>query len=132
MKGLLVSSLLLASLNCFAQRKELQITFGDVPPSKIENGKVQNTQTSSDILLRNPRLVSNIPSVTVKEFVFSLLPKGENYYGPFHIKGAELPEEQKKRLQSFPEGRVFIESIKVAEPDGTIRTCVPILISFSN
>lgn len=77
-------------------------------------------------------LTTSSPSIEVIEFTFSMLPKGQDFVGPYKVKGTHLTPEIIKKIQELedPQGKIFIENIRVREVDGTIRHISPILLNM--
>ncbi|MES2702230.1 MAG: hypothetical protein V4649_06300 [Bacteroidota bacterium] len=108
------------------------VHLGSIPTSVNSNGKTQNVKTTRAEILRNPKLATNTPGTTIRQFTISFLPKGREFYGPFTIPGDQLPDDIKTKINEFSAGsKVFIENIKVSV-NGETRTAQPILLSYSN
>ena len=74
----------------------------------------------------------------VREFTFAMTPKGQDFVGPFTVKGgvagtrfADNPDVAKALSRCKAGDKVFIEGIKAVGPDGSTRTLNPIIFSLN-
>ena len=133
-KYLLLATALLFADTSIAQsnnkKEDISIQFGDTRPNATANGKPGATYTTKAEILRNPRFMTSM-NIEVVEFTVSLMPKGKDFIGPFTVKGAELPENVKARIQETDSRtKVFFENIRVKTADGLIRSVNPFIMEY--
>ncbi|MCD6011955.1 MAG: hypothetical protein K0Q79_1817 [Flavipsychrobacter sp.] len=106
------------------------VTLGAIP-KKFTNGKVDASVVTRAEVLANTTLTMPPPSLEIVEFTFSMLPKGNDFIGPYKVKDARLSNEIITKIQELedPQGKIFIENIKVSTRDG-IRIMSPILLNM--
>jgi hypothetical protein len=114
------------SLNTLAQGTNVshagQLKFGKLMPKNV-NGEMTVTATLKEIVA-DPKLNFEGPSYTVVSFMFAMHPKDREYIGPISVKGASFTKAIINKLLELknPEGKIFIENIKVKDADNTTRT----------
>lgn len=89
-----------------------------------------------ELLLQNGKILANMPDdfdfeLNFKVISFKMaLQRGFNQYS-FESKNDKLTEEMKKEIKNTNKGQVVIfDDIQVADPDGEIRTLMPLILTI--
>ncbi len=108
----------------------MYVSYGNIQRKGV-TGTTPLVITRAEVLA-NTALTTSSPSIEVIEFTFSMLPKGQDFVGPYKVKGTRLTPEIIKKIQELedPQGKIFIENIRAKEADGTTRHISPILLNM--
>lgn len=113
---LFVILILSAASQSFAQNAQIKPTvmLGNIQPTTSVTGKPELIATREEILA-NPTLMMPPPPCDIISFQFSILPKGKDFMGPYTVQGAHLTPNIIDMIRGMedPQGRIFIENIKV-------------------
>ena len=113
---LFVLLFLTAASQSFAQNAQIRPTvmLGNIQPKTSVTGKSEYIATREEILA-NPTLMMPPPPCSIISFQVSILPKGKDFQGPYTIQGPHFTPEVIDFIKGLedPQGRVFIENIKV-------------------
>lgn len=121
-KMLIMLSVALASVLCFSKTsfsQNAKINFTLVSAFGVANtNPMDKHYTTYDKVLAAPKVICNDPMDEITEYDISFLPKGAEYMGPYHVKGATMTEIamnviKKCREEKTPTTRIFIENVTV-------------------
>ncbi len=138
-KMLVFIPLLLVCVLCFSKNIFARGDHGKPRPIVTLNNIPDTTLglviDNYDIILSDPRLDCRVPGVKITGFMVSFQPKGEDYIGPYEVKGSadfnsneKIIETLKKLKESKNElVKIFIENIHV-EYKGADIIVRPIII----
>jgi hypothetical protein len=64
-------------------------------------------------ILANPKFTTNYPGCEIVSYSISFAPDGGNYFGPFGVKGSDIPENNVNFLREFTTTKVkiFIDEV---------------------
>ena len=120
------------------------VTMLSVPSFGQAVGKTQRRQDTLKILfagrsdghatraqiMANPVFTCNDTAYRIVHFTLSMRPPGADYVGPYGAMGAKLTAQQISAIRNCTSKKttLYFEDIKIKEPGGATRTCIPYIV----
>lgn len=100
-KTLLLAALALPALLSYGQKKKNQKEPDQLPPPRVWIANIPSYNTTYDLIMANPTLITDSVGCKVSLFSISLTAPGEPFYGPLHCVGNTMNEMQKGALERW-------------------------------
>jgi hypothetical protein len=106
---------LLPAVVTFGQRhkKDKEEEKQVLPPPRVWIANIPSYNTTHELMMANPFLVTDSVGCKVSGFTISLTAPGQPFYGPLYVNGNEMSETQKGVIKNwdYPNVTVHIQDI---------------------
>lgn len=102
MKRFFVALLLTAPvIAVHAQKKKHSSEPAELPPPRVWIANIPAYNTTYDMIMANPLLITDSPGCRVSLFSISLSAPNEPFYGPMHCVGDKMNESQRGAIERW-------------------------------
>ncbi len=112
-RSLLVLALLLPVALVYGQKKKKEKKEATLPPPRVWIANIPSYNTTHDLLIANPFLITDSVGCKVSGFTISLSAPGQPFYGPLYVNGNEMSQVQKDVIKKwdYPHVTVHVQDI---------------------
>ena len=114
MRRYLLVALVVLPLMAYAQKqKKKKNEPAALPPPRVWVGNVRTYNTTREVILSNPKLITDSVGCRVSGFTISLHAPGHPFYGPLWAVGEDFTQVQKDVIQQwdYPDVTFYVQDI---------------------